>query len=455
LLTSLNPVLIRDNELFWRCVSKISTLPHVAMAYQPLPAELYRSVLRPKQVNEAIIKKSQTVTRLLFLIVMLLLSGCAVTMLPVELDNPSPPSTVNSPTPQADSASYLPPPPNQITLPPGFAIHLYAENVPNARSMTMSPNGTIFVGTRTAGNLYAIVDHDNNFVADEVITLAEGMNSPNGVAFWDGSLYVAEINRILRYDGIEADLHNPPKAVVVTDMYPTNGTHGWKFIRFGPDDKLYIPVGAPCNVCDVEDSGFGTITRIDPSADQVDETIEFVVQGMRNTVGFDWDPQTGELWFTDNGRDNLGDNLPPDELNHVTEQNEHFGFPYCHGGTVVETEMEHSRTCDEFTPPAMPLGPHVAALGMRFYTGKMFPKAYHNQIIIAEHGSWNRTTPIGYRLSLVRVEQNEAISYETFADGWMVDGEAWGRPADVMVMPDGSLLVSDDTAGAIYRIYYQ
>ena len=379
------------------------------------------------------------------------LSGCQLSLLPAKsLEGQAAtdsPAAVHGP-------NALPPLSNEINLPPNFAIHIYAADVPNARSMSMSPNGTLFVGTRTAGNLYAIVDEDNDYIADEVITLAQGMNSPNGVAFRDGSLYVSEINRILRFDDIEADLQSPPEPVVVTDIYPTRGTHGWKFIRFGPDGLLYVPVGAPCNVCDTDGSGFGSITRIDVDADSVNDSLEFVLQGMRNTVGFDWDPRTDELWFTDNGRDNLGDDLPPDELNHVTGENQHFGFPYCHGGTIVDTEFEHNRTCDEFTAPAMPLGPHVAALGMRFYTGEMFPTEYHNQIIIAEHGSWNRSTPIGYRLSLVRVEDNEAVSYETFADGWMVDGQAWGRPADVMVMPDGSLLVSDDTAGAIYRIYY-
>ncbi|MEM7130694.1 MAG: sorbosone dehydrogenase family protein [Chloroflexota bacterium] len=383
------------------------------------------------------------------------LSGCNLSLLPTPVQEV--PSTLQASSGPADespttrSIAELPPPPNEISLPPGFGIHVYAEGVPNARSMSLSPNGTLFVGTRTSGNLYAIVDEDKDFVADEVIVLAQGMRSPNGVAFRDGSLYVAEVTRILRYDNIEADLYDLPDPVVVTDVYPSARAHSWKFIRFGPDGKLYVPVGAPCNVCDTDDTGYGTITRIDADG----ENLEFVAQGVRNTVGFDWDPRTDELWFTDNGRDNLGDDLPPDELNHITEENQHFGFPYCHGGTVVDTELEHERTCDEFTPPAMPLGPHVAALGMRFYTGEMFPEEYHNQIIIAEHGSWNRSTPIGYRLSLVRVEDNQAVSYETFAEGWLVDGQAWGRPVDVLVMPDGSLLVSDDSGGMIYRIVYE
>lgn len=388
------------------------------------------------------------------IIISLVVAGCTVSPVTTPDETGQTSDDAAAPTEQnpGDDSIFtsLPPLPNEIKLPPGFSIHIYAADVPNARSMTMSPAGTIFVGTRTVGNLYAVLDRDGDFVADEVITLAEGLFSPNGVAFRDGSLYVAEINRVLRFDDIEANLNDPPDPVVVTEAYPSDRAHGWKFIRFGPDGKLYVPVGAPCNVCDTDDTGYGKITRINPDG----SNLEVVAQGVRNSVGFDWDPQTQELWFTDNGRDNLGDDLPPDELNHVVAPNQHFGYPYCHGGTIVEAELEHNRTCDEFTPPAMPLGPHVAALGMRFYTGNMFPPEYHNQIFIAEHGSWNRSVPIGYRLSLVRLENNEAISYETFAEGWLVDGQAWGRPVDVMVMPDGSLLVSDDSAGMIYRIVY-
>ncbi|MDX1416928.1 MAG: PQQ-dependent sugar dehydrogenase [Candidatus Promineifilaceae bacterium] len=349
-------------------------------------------------------------------------------------------------------AAANPPLPQEISLPPGFRIGYYAENVPNARSMALSPNGTLFVGTRDAGNLYAILDSNQDYVADEVITLAEGMNSPNGVAFRDEALYVAEINRILRFDNIEESLPELPEAVVINADYPSDWPHGWKFIRFGPDGRLYVPVGAPCNVCQIEGTPYGKITSI--ATDGSDLLV--YADGVRNSVGFDWHPETGVLWFTDNGRDNLGDDVPPDELNRAPEAGLHFGFPYCHGETIPDPEFGSQRSCAEFTPPAQALGPHVAALGMRFYTGNLFPEEYHNQVFIAEHGSWNRTIPIGYRLSLARLEESEVVSYEVFAEGWLREnGERWGRPVDVQVMPDGSLLVSDDMAGAIYRIWYE
>lgn len=340
---------------------------------------------------------------------------------------------------------------DEINLPPGFKIGLYTGQAPNARSLALSPSGTLFVGTRSAGKVYAVPDADRDGRADGVITLAEGLNSPNGVAFRDGALYVAEINRILRFDDVEADLRRPPAPVVVNDSYPTDGAHGWKFIRFGPDGRLYVPVGVPCNVCLREDAPYGSITRLSPDGSQV----EVFAAGVRNSVGFDWHPETQELWFTDNGRDWLGNDQPPDELNHAPRAGLHFGFPYCHGGDLPDPEFGAARACAEFSPPAMKLGPHVAALGMRFYTGSMFPAEYRHQIFIAEHGSWNRTPPTGYRISLVRLENGQAISYEVFADGWLEGDAAWGRPVDLQVMPDGALLVSDDRAGAIYRISYE
>ena len=359
---------------------------------------------------------------------------------------PAPPATE---TPVAVATREPNPLPFPIALPPGFGIELYATNISNARAMVLSPGGTLFVGTRTKGNLYAVVDADQDYQADEVILIDQGLNMPAGVAFRDGSLYVSEVGRILRYDDIEADLQNPPQPVVVNDQFPENGWHGWKYLRIGPDDKLYVPVGSPCNVCENDDP-FGTITRMNLDGSE----LEVYVRGVRNSVGLDFDPRTGDLWFTDNGRDEMGDDLPPDELNHVTAAEQHFGFPYCHGGSVAEPEFP-DRSCDEFVAPAQPLGPHVAALGMRFYTGDMFPAEYHNQIFIAEHGSWNRSEPIGYRVMMVRLDENgEVVSYEPFAEGWQTD-RTWGRPADLLVMPDGSMLVSDDTTGAIYRIYYR
>jgi len=340
---------------------------------------------------------------------------------------------------------------DKIKLPPGFEISIYASNVPNARSMALSPNGTLFVATRTAGNVYAIVDRNRDNKADEVITSARGLNMPNGVAFRDGSLYVAEVNRVLRYDNIEAKLKEPGTPVVVNDSFPRDRHHGWKFIAFGPDGMLYVPVGAPCNICEREDERYASIMRMKPDG----TGLEVFARGVRNTVGFDWHPVTKELWFTDNGRDWLGDDRPPDELNYAPQRGMHFGFPYCHGKNIPDPQFGKTRKCEDFTPPAMELDPHVAAIGMRFYTGSMFPKEYRDQIFIAEHGSWNRSTPIGYRVMLVRLDNNRAVKYEAFAEGWLQGERAWGRPADVLVMPDGALLVSDDEADVIYRISYK
>ena len=340
---------------------------------------------------------------------------------------------------------------DDIELPADFRIDFYASNVPNARSMTLSPTGILFVGSRNAGNVYALPDRDGDNVADEVITIAQGLEMPNGVALLDGDLYVAEVNRILRYDDIEENLTNPPEPVVIYDGYPTDGAHSWKFIAFGPDGLLYVPVGAPCNICARDDERYASITRMNPDG----TGLEVFASGVRNTVGFDWHPETAELWFTDNGRDWLGDDQPPDELNRAPKAGLHFGFPYCHGGDIPDPEFGRQRTCDEFTPPEIKLGPHVAALGMRFYTGQMFPEEYRNQIFIAEHGSWNRSVPIGYRISWVRLVEGKAASYEVFAHGWLNNGNVSGRPVDIQVMPDGALLVSDDAAGAIYRISYQ
>ena len=353
--------------------------------------------------------------------------------------------------------SVDPPPPlppedprlTQIKLPEGFHIRVYAEGVTGARSLSLSPNGTLFVGTRSNGRLYALRDEDGDYKAERVIILASGLNRPNGVAFKDDDLYVAEVSRILRYRDIEAHLDNPPQPEIVNDAFPTDRSHGWKFIRFGPDGLLYVPVGAPCNICASPDP-YASIGRLAPSTGD----FEVVARGVRNSVGFDWHPETGEMWFTENGRDHLGDDMPPDELNRVTADGQHFGYPYCHGTDIADPDLGAQRNCNEFVPPVQELGPHVAALGMRFYRGNMFPAEYRNQIFIAEHGSWNRSSKIGYRLTLVRLDPDGTVRYEPFAEGWLQGESNWGRPVDVLVMPDGSLLVSDDQAGLIYRISY-
>ena len=336
-----------------------------------------------------------------------------------------------------------------IRLPPGFRIAPYAE-VPNARSMTLGERGTLFVGTRRS-EVYAVLPGVTPEGNHRVVTIARKLNTPNGVAFRGSSLYVAEINRILRYDGIESRLSSPPDPVVVNDSLPKDEHHGWKFIRFGPDGMLYVPVGAPCNICERADPRYATIQRMLPDG----TGLEIFASGVRNTVGFDWNPGTAELWFTDNGRDMMGDDLPPDELNRASRKGLHFGFPYVHGKNLPDPEFGARGIPPGFTPPEWELPAHVASLGMRFYTGRTFPPGYRGQVFIAEHGSWNRTKKIGYRISIVRLEGNRAASYEVFADGWLQGDRAWGRPVDVQVMPDGSLLVSDDTAGMIYRISYE
>lgn len=334
-----------------------------------------------------------------------------------------------------------------IKLPPGFSIELVAR-VDNAREMALGAKGTLFVGSMQAGKVHAVRILPG--AAAQVITLASGLRLPVGVAFRDGALYVSAVDRILRFDDIENRLGNPPAPIVVSDRFPSDSQHGWKFIAFGPDGKLYVPVGAPCNICEPDPDRYANIMRMNRDG----SGLEAYARGVRNTVGFDWDPASGELWFTDNGRDWLGDDSPPDELNHAPKPDMHFGFPYCHGATIADPEYGRRRDCREFTPPARELGPHVASLGMRFYTGKAFPSEYRNQIFIAEHGSWNRSKKIGYRVTRVRLENGRAVAYEPFATGWLQGETAWGRPVDVLVMPDGSLLVSDDYAGAIYRISY-
>ena len=377
-----------------------------------------------------------------------------------------PPGATQERGPAGSSGSDLPL--NLIKLPPGFTIDVYASGVTNAREMVLGPKGTVFVGSRNkpdGDKVYALVDKNGDQKADRVLVIAKGLNQPNGVAFHNGSLYVGEISRITRFDNIESRLESPGDPVVVNDALPKDEHHGQKFIAFGPDGLLYVPVGAPCNICDKErdDPRYASILRMKPDGSGV----EVFAHGVRNTVGFDWHPRTREIWFTDNGRDNLGDDVPRDELNTAPKKGLHFGYPFCHQGDVSDPEFGKARPCGGFQPPARALDAHVAAIGMRFYTGKMFPEEYRNQIIVAEHGSWNRSIPQGYRLSLVKLDGNKVVSYTRFAEGWLrgmkpapagggaMIGDVWGRPADVLVMPDGALLVSDDKAGVVYRISYK
>lgn len=342
---------------------------------------------------------------------------------------------------------------DQIKLPSGFSISVYAE-VEDARSMALSPTGTLFVGNRSEDKIYAVKDTDGDFKADKKWIIASGLNMPNGVAFKDGDLYVAEVNKIHKFSGIEAKLATPGKSQIVYDKFPTEKHHGWKYIAFGPDGKLYVPIGAPCNICESKDPIFASIHRMNADG----TNLELFASGVRNTVGFTWHPTTKNIWFTDNGRDMMGDDVPPCELNTASKVGMHFGYPYCHGGSIKDPEFGNKRPCADFALPAQNLGAHVAPLGLKFYTGSMFPSEYRNQLILAEHGSWNRSKKSGYKLSMVKVDDaGKAIGYSNFATGWLNETtqKAWGRPVDVLSLPDGSMLVSDDMAGVIYRIVYK
>jgi glucose/arabinose dehydrogenase len=336
-----------------------------------------------------------------------------------------------------------------LKLPDGFQIGIFAEGVGNARQMAMGDNGTVFIGTRREGKVHAVTDADGDHVADIVRVVADDLNMPSGIEFRDGSLYVGAVDRILRYDDIESRLDDPPEPVIVSGSLPDKRHHGWKYLRFGPDGMLYIPVGAPCNVCD--EDGFAEIRRMNADGGGM----EVFARGVRNSVGLAFHPGSGELWFTDNGRDRMGDDIPDCELNHAPRAGMHFGFPYCHQGDIPDPKFGDGRSCSDYVPPVLNLGPHVAPLGLTFYTGGMFPQAYRNQLFVTEHGSWNRSNKIGYRVKLVRFDADGKVAgQEVFASGWLQGEDNWGRPNDVLQMPDGSLLVSDDQAGVIYRITY-
>jgi len=347
----------------------------------------------------------------------------------------STPTTIDDNSVVAISSVSAELPLEKIRLPLGFSISVYAE-VPNAREMVMSPSGTLFVGNKEGGSVYAVKDTDGDKVADKKWVIASGLNNPNGVAFKNGNLYVAEISRITKFTNIEKNIANPGKGEVIYDKFPTDWMHGWKYIAFGPDGKLYVPVGAPFNI-GIPGEQYSSLFRMNDDG----TGIEKFASGIRNTVGFTWDPATQYLWFTDNGRDMLGDDVPFCELNTAPKAGMNFGYPYFHSGTIKDPEFGGSHEASEFTAPAQNLGPHVAPLGLKFYTGSMFPAEYKNQIFIAEHGSWNRSKKIGYRISLVKIENGKATGYEPFAHGWLdqVTQNSWGRPVDILVLEDGSM----------------
>jgi glucose/arabinose dehydrogenase len=337
------------------------------------------------------------------------------------------------------------PPLDRLHLPPGFEIEVFAE-VPGARSLAVAEGGReVYVGTRRQ-DLYAVLDSERDGIADGVLHVATGLNVPNGVAAKDGRLYVAEQNRVIRFDP-----DGKIEVVVPDGVLPDFRHHGWRYAGFGPDGKLYVSIGAPCNICEV--NGFeGTIIRLDPDGHK----LEIFARGIRNSVGFDWQPDTGEMFFTDNGGDNLGDLIPPDELNRAQEPGLHFGYPYVYGDGIPYPQFADRRLPIEMTDPALAFEAHVAALGIHFYRGSMFPEEFRNDAFVAQHGSWNRSEPIGYRIMRVRFdEEGQPTGKEVFVDGWLgADGQAWGRVVDIAELPDGSLLVSDDFGGLVYRITY-
>jgi len=351
------------------------------------------------------------------------------------------------PAQQANHQALL----KQLQLPPGFKISVFADNLPTARSLALGDDGVVFVGTRD-GAVYAVQDKDGDGVAEQRYPLAEKLFMPNGVAYKDGALYVIAVNRLLRYDNISKQLNKPPQPVVVYDKFPSEKHHGWKYLRFGPDGKLYTAVGAPCNICKPEQDIYASLVRLNADGSQ----LEILAHGIRNSVGFDWEPSTGQLFFNDNGRDYLGDDLPPEELNAWTRVGEHFGYPYCHAGTIADPQYGNDKPCAETTPPIWQYKAHIAPLGMRFYTGSQFPAGYRQQLFVAQHGSWNRTQPQGYQVALVKFAAGKPVAEESFISGWLTpSGEVLGRPVDILQSTDGSLLISDDKLGAIYKVEYQ
>jgi glucose/arabinose dehydrogenase len=388
-----------------------------------------------------------------------LASALAVWSAAAQQSTPTPPPpTPNQPTSEAAgrlrgvnpppfpmAADKLPTP--HLNLPRGFKLEVFVSGVPNARSLRQGDKGTIFVSNRILDKVHAVVAKGGQ---RELKVLASGLDRPNGLAFANGALYIAEGTKISKLENIEDQLGNPPKPVVIYDQFPNHQSHGWKFMALGPDNKLYINVGAPCNICLPPDTN-GQIRRMNLDG----SGSEPFALGVRNSVGFDFHPVSKQLYFTDNGRDWLSEELPNDELNRVTRAGQHFGYPYCHQGNIPDDQFGWGRQCSEFEAPVALIGPHAGALGMRFYTGTMFPAEYRNAIFIARHGSWNKSSKIGGDIIVAKLNPNGTVkSWEPFMTGFLKDNNYIGRPVDVEVMKDGSLLVSDDYAGAIYRISY-
>jgi len=374
---------------------------------------------------------------------------------------PLPPGSPLAGRPDSEAAAKLSPvappplaaaldklPTAKLKLPEGFSIEVYAAGMANARSLALGDKGTVFVGSRLVDKVYAIIDQDGKRT---VKVVASGLYRPNGVAFRDGTLYIAELSKISKIENIEDHLDDPPKPVVIYDNLPKDEAHGWKFIGIGPDNKLYVPVGQPGNNV-LHDDAHGQIRRINLDGSGA----EVVALGVRNSVGFDWNPQTKQMYFTDNGRDWMSEDVPEDELNRLTKVGEDFGAPYCYQGNISDPEFGWGRSCSEFTPPVGLMGPHTASLGLRFYTGTLFPDSFRNAIIVARHGSWNRTHKAGGDVVVVKLRDDGTVqSIEPLITGFLQDNKYIGRPVDVLQMPDGAMLVSDDWNGAVYRVSYE
>lgn len=347
---------------------------------------------------------------------------------------------------------------DKLSMPEGFSISVYAENVKNARQMALGDKGTIFVGSRGAGLVHAVQDTDKDGVADKITVIAKDLVMPSGLTYKDGNLYVAEVHQVLKFADIENNIKEDAKSEVVINDLPSERHHGWKYIDFGPEGWLHVPVGTPCNVCQTrggdkfDDERFDSILKYNLKTGER----KWVATGVRNSVGFDWHPETKELWFSDNGRDWMGDDIPPCEINRVREEGLHFGYPYVHGGDILDPEFGAGKNPKDYEPPVQRLGAHVAPLGIHFYHGSQFPSEYKNALFVAEHGSWNRSKKVGYRIMVGTTTKTGITEYKPFIDGWLEANEdVWGRPVALLPMPDGSLLISDDFADAIYRVSYQ
>ena len=398
-----------------------------------------------------------------FLVVALtlsLLGGFALWLIPAQAQQPAAPPPWKQGQPASMTDSKLAPvaqppaplkaaeiPVDKLKAPAGFKVELWAAELNNARAMTWGDKGTLFVSSRVAGNVYAVVDKGGT---REVKTIAKGLNLPNGVAFKNGTLYIAEVSKISKLEGIEDKLDSPPPMVTVFDTLPKDLPHGWKYLAFGPDGKLYFNIGAPCNICLPPDT-HANLSRVNPDG----SGFEYVAHGVRNSVGFDWHPVSHELYFTTHGRDWLGENEPSDRFDRVTKKGQHFGFPFCHQGDILDPEFGKGKSCSEYVKPLLKTGPHVAGNGVMFYTGSMFPAEYKNRVLLAQRGSWNRNEKTGYKVMMATVDKNGAVTkYEPFVQGWLQGQELWGRPVYTTQMKDGSVLIADDYAGAIFRVSY-